>query len=206
MKSRYLIQQRLLEEVDPSKIEALEWVLLSPECPICNHRDRKDLEVRLFRQEITPSFLEQKSGWASGIVDEHMSHHIDADPEEEKHIEKMREESVNTLNVAENLLQRCCNYLDEWEDQRQGMPIDEDWIMTATRIVAEANRGLKLVGQLKQEIGVDSQLLLAERRMNLLMTGIVDVLKDEPQLLDQIEFRIAALKPATIDVEYEVLD
>lgn len=206
MKSRFLIEQRIQAETDPTVIDTLDWVLSSPECPLCNHPQKHDLEVKLFKQEMTPSFLEQKSGWATGCVDEHMTHHIEVDPQKEQYIEKMREDSINTLNVAENLFMRLSGYLDEWEDQRGGMPIDEEWINVATRIASECNRSVKLVGQLKKEIGVDSQLLLAERRMNLVMTAIVDVLRDQPSLLNQIEFRVAALKAPTVEADFEVME
>jgi len=72
-------------------------------------------------------------------------------------------------------------------------------------LVAQANTSLRLVGQLKKEIGVDSQLLLAQKQMDGVMGVLVNTLRDEPKLLDMIELQVAALKPPshTVDVDWE---
>jgi hypothetical protein len=64
------------------------------------------------------------------------------------------------------------------------------------------------VGTLKKEIGVDSQLLLAQRKVDMVMGILVDSLQDQPNVLDAIEIQIAALKEPTYiqDTDYEVID
>jgi len=59
---------------------------------------------------------------------------------------------------------------------------------------------------LKKEIGTDSQLLLAQRQLDEVMYILVDTLKTQPQLLDQIELRVAALKAPVMDAKYEVVE
>ena len=60
MKSKWLIEQRLQNEDDPIAIEALKWVLESPECPLCAHKDRRDWEIQIFNGNISPAYLETK--------------------------------------------------------------------------------------------------------------------------------------------------
>ena len=54
----------------------------------------------------------------------------------------------------------------------------------------------------------DDQLLLAERRDEMLMGVLVEVLRNEPVYLDQIQLRLAALAPPTHvqDTDFEVMD
>ena len=72
-----------------------------------------------------------------------------------------------------------------------------------TKLVGQCNTSLKLVGQLKKEIGVDSQLFLADQREAATARILVDVLRGQPHLLDQVELRLAALKTPTHVIEYD---
>ena len=208
MKSKWLIEQRLAIEDDPMAIEALRWALESPECPLCAHRNRRDWEIQVFNGNITTSYLESKFNWEVGIVEEHMSAHMDYDPEEAENVEEARSEAITTLDMAEDVFSRITKWLDEWEEQKDKDGIDADWLSTATRLVAQANTNIKLIGTLKKEIGVDSQMLLAHQQVNGVMAILVDVLRSEPKLLNQVEMRIGALKAPThtIEADYEVID
>jgi hypothetical protein len=208
LKSRWLIEKRLEDETDAKIIKTLLWVLESPECPMCNHPQIRDLETKIHRDEVTPSFLETKFRWPIGIVDEHMKDHVQYDPKEGQMIEHMREESINTLNVAEDLVQRLVSWVDELERQKDLDGISSDWVADATKLLGQGQGFLKLVGQLKKEIGVDSQLLLADRKVDAVMGVLVDVLRNEPTYLDQIELRMAALKQPshTIEADFEVME
>jgi hypothetical protein len=208
MKSKWLIEQRLAQEEDATAIEVLKWILESPECPLCAHRDRRDLEIQVFNGGITTAYLESKYNWEIGIVEEHMTAHMDYDPEEAQDVEKARSEAITTLDMAEDVFSRITTWLDEWEAQKSKDGIDAEWLSTATRLVAQANTNIKLIGTLKKEIGVDSQMLLAHQQVNGVMGILVDVLRTEPKLLNQIEMRIGALKAPTIieDAEWELVD
>lgn len=121
-------------------------------------------------------------------------------------METMRYESINTLDAAQDIVQRLLGWIDELEavkDSEGG--ITSDWVADAAKLVAQANTSLRLVGQLKKEIGVDSQLLLAQKQMDGVMGVLVNTLRDEPRLLDQIEMQVAALKPPShiVDVDWE---
>ena len=137
-----------------------------------------------------------------------MTAHMDYDPEEAKDVEKARSEAITTLDMAEDVFSRITTWLDEWEAQKSRDGIDAEWLSTATRLVAQANTNIKLIGTLKKEIGVDSQMLLAHQQVNGVMGILVDVLRTEPKLLNQIEMRIGSLKAPTHvqDVDYEVVD
>ena len=208
MKSKWLIEQRLQNEEDPIAIEALKWVLESPECPLCAHKDRRDWEIQIFNGNISPAYLETKHNWETGIVEEHMTAHMDYDPEEAEEVEKARSEAISTLDMAEDVFSRITRWLDEWEAQKSRDGIDAEWLSTATRLVAQANTNIKLIGTLKKEIGVDSQMLLAHQQVNGVMGILVDTLRNEPKLLNQIEMRIGAMKTPTHiqDTDWEVID
>ena len=205
MKSKWLIEQRLTHEVSPEAIEALKWVLESPECPMCNHPQVRDLEIQIFNGNMTTSYLEIKNGWPTGTVEEHMKEHMTYDPQEAKEVEETRREAITTLDMAEDVFGRINSWLDEWEAKKDAEGIDGDWLANATRLIGQANSSLKLIGTLKKEIGVDSQLLLANQQVNGVMGILVDVLRAEPHLLNQIELRVAALKAPTYiqDGEWE---
>lgn len=175
------------------------------ECPFCllEERLKRSLEMRLHRGEITHTHVETKQGWSVGIVSEHMDLHLDYTPEEAAHIETLRTESIDTLNTAESLLQRMMGWLDELEDQKDMEGITSEWVQNATRLVAECNKSLKLVGQLKKEIGTDSQLFLQDQREAALSRILVGVLSGHPHLLDQVELQMATLKTPTHIIELE---
>ena len=201
LKSKWLIEQRLAHEDDPKAVEVLRWILESPECPMCNHRGRRDLEVQIHNGTISPAYLEAKHNWEAGIVEEHMSDHMDYDPEEAQAVEHARSEAITTLDMAQDVFARIQKWLDEWEKDISG--IDAEWLGTATRLVAQANTNIKLIGTLKKEIGVDSQILLAQQNVNQVMGILVDVLRNEPRLLGQVEMRLSALKAPTTIIEAE---
>ena len=210
MKSRRLIEERLDNETEPRAIKALKWVLENPECPLCNHSLRSEMEGKLHRDEMTYSFLETKMKWTIGIVQQHMEEHIQYDPREAYYIEQMRSESISTLNVAEDLVQRLVGWVDELEQRKVAEGLTSEWITDAAKLLGQGQGFLKLVGQLKKEIGVDSQLLLADRKVDSIMNVLVDVLRAEPVYLDQIELQLAALKEPTHviypDADFEVVD
>jgi len=207
MKSKWLIEQRLADESDEVAMQTLLWVLETPECPLCNHPDREDLEVQIFSGNMTPAYIEAKNGWSHGIVEEHMGDHIAYEPDKAKSVERARSEAITTLDMAEDVFSRIQTWLDEWEAKKDAEGIDAEWLANATRLVGQANSSLKLIGTLKKEIGVDSQLLLANQQVNGVMGILVDVLRAEPSYLNQIELRLAAMRPRTIEAgEWEALD
>lgn len=206
MRTRREIEQRLASEGNALTIETLRWVLDTPNCPMCGIANRRDLEVGVHTGDMTVAYIEERFSWPVGTVMTHMDEHVDYDPEEAKHMEKMRYESINTLDAAQDIVSRLLGWLDELEavkDSEGG--ITSEWVADAAKLVAQANTSLRLVGQLKKEIGVDSQLLLAQKQMDNVMGVLVNTLQDQPQLLDQIELRVAALKPPTtiIDIDWE---
>ena len=205
MRTRREIEQRLAGESNALTIETLRWVL-NTNCPMCDIANRRELEVGIHSDEISVAYIEEKYSWPVGTVMGHMDNHVDYDPEEAKHMEAMRYESINTLDAAQDIVQRLLGWIDELEavkDSEGG--ITSDWVADAAKLVAQANTSLRLVGQLKKEIGVDSQLLLAQKQMDGVMGVLVNTLRDEPRLLDQIEMQVAALKPPShiVDVDWE---
>lgn len=208
MKKEIEIQQRLANENDAFVIEVLRWVL-DGGCVMCDHKKCKEYERKIMAEEATTDYLETKHNWPEGTVMGHMESHIEFDPEEAQHMEKARKQSINTLDSAEDIVIRIRTYLDELEERKeQHGGITSDFVADATRLIGQANSSLKLVGQLKKEIGVDSQLLLAHAQMNNLSGILVDTLRGHPELLDDIELRMAALKAPSnvIDVDYEVIE
>ena len=201
MKSKWLIEQRLKDEENTHAVEALRWVLESPECPMCNHRYVKDMEIQVNSGNMTTAYLDAKNGWADGTAEEHMSSHMTFDPEEAKEVEIARSEAMTTLDMAEDVFGRIQRWLDEWEAEKDVHGIDGEWLANATRLIGQANSSLKLIGTLKKEIGVDSQLLLAQQQVNGVMGILVDVLRAEPHLLNQIELRMSAMREPTYVIE-----
>ena len=205
MRSKTEIQQRLAVENDAVAIEVLRWVLAGG-CEMCEHRDRKELEKQVFNEEASPSYLEAKYNWPTGTVMNHMDNHMEYDPKEARHIEEARSQSINTLDSAEDIVIRIRNYLDELEERKEAEGgISSEFVADASRLIAQANTSLKLVGQLKKEIGVDSQLLLASAQINDVSRILVETLADQPALLDSVERKLNALS-APIDVDYEVVE
>lgn len=208
MKSRRQIESRLALETNDGVVEGLMWVLESPDCALCSHPDRVEYEIKLHRGEITSSFLEQKLSWLPGSVNVHLEDHLEYDPVRAGLIEAMRQESISTLNLAENAAQKINGWIEELEGQRFGGVIDTDWITDAVKLTGQLNGMLRLVGQLKKEIGVDSQLMLAQQKMDSVMGVLVESLRDQPAVLDDIQLRLATLKqPKNIqDTDFEVVE
>ena len=63
----------------------------------------------------------------------------------------------------------------------------------------------KLVGTLKKEIGVESQILLMRGRQDALMRILISELEEQPQLLDNIHREMMLLEAPVFDVEGDVL-
>ena len=207
MKTQRQIEERLMMETNDDMVSALQWVLEAPDCPMCSHRDRVEMEIKLHRGEITSPFLEQKMGWLPGSVNVHLQDHLEYDPVRAGLIEAMRQESISTLNLAENAAQKINGWIEELEGQRYDGVIDTDWITDAVKLTGQLNGMLRLVGQLKKEIGIDFQLLLAQAKMDSVMGVLVESLKDQPAILDNIQLRLATLKqPTNIqDADFEVV-
>lgn len=205
MKSKREISERMRTEMDDRVVEALMWVLEDDGCAFCSHPQRRDLEVRLRSNQTTATFVETKLNWPVGTVRSHMDTHIEADPVEEAYVESMRKESINTLNTAEGVVMRLQSYLDEWEQQKDINGIDAEWIAMATSLTRELKGGLKLVGTLKKEIGVESQILLMRGRQDALMRILISELEEQPQLLDNIHREMMMLEAPVFEVEGDVL-
>ena len=204
-------RSEILQMIDAGQMDAetLRWVLETPNCPVCLLPNRREVEVKIHRGEMTPAFLETKYSWPVGSVNAHMDNHLEYSPTEAGHIEKMRDESISTLNVAENLVQRLVTWVDELEDRKATEGLTSEWIGDATKLLSQGQGFLKLVGQLKKEIGVDSQLLLADKKVDSMMSVLVEVLRNEPVYLDQIQLQLATLQtPVSIidDTDFEVVE
>tara|TARA_Y100001972_G_C7526996_1_gene265691 strand:- start:326 stop:739 length:414 start_codon:yes stop_codon:yes gene_type:complete len=137
-----------------------------------------------------------------------MDNHVNYDIEEASHIESARSQSIDTLDAAEDIVNRIRGYLDELEEQKEIVGMNSEFVADAAKLIGQANNSLKLIGHLKKEIGVDSQLLLAQAQINDMSRLLVDVLGEHPQLLDQVELRMAALRePIHVqDVDYTVIE
>jgi hypothetical protein len=217
MKTRRQIQDRIneypeLPHASPTQISAssaLKWVIEDNNCAVCQLANKRDVEVKIHRGEMTSTFLESKYSWPVGTVMTHMDEHLQYDPNEASHIEQMRDESISTLNVAENLVQRLVSWLDELEQRKVTEGLTSEWIGDATKLLSQGQGFLKLVGQLKSEIGVDSQLLLADRKVDAMMGILVEVLRNEPLYLDQIQLRLATMQAPVMsydDADFEVIE
>jgi hypothetical protein len=193
MKSEREIQERLASTNDAFVIETLRWVLDS-DCMMCAHPKKREFELALHNQEYGAGYLEVKYNWPEGTVMNHMDNHINYDIEEATHIETARSQSIDTLDAAEDIVNRIRGYLDELEEQKEIVGMNSEFVADAAKLIGQANNSLKLIGHLKKEIGVDSQLLLAQAQMNDMSRLLVDVLGQHPELLDQVELRMAALK------------
>ena len=203
------IRERLNRTNSALEMELLLWVLESVDCSLCGIANRREIEVGIHKEEITPSFLEEKYSWPVGTVMTHMDEHIDYDPAEAQHVERMRSESITTLDAAQDIVNRLLGWIDELEQQKDSDGgITSEWVADAAKLVGQANTSLRLVGQLKKEIGVDSQLLLAQAQIDNVMGVLVNTLRDQPNLLDTVELQLAALKPPSFvqDIDFEVID
>ena len=207
MRSEREIQQRLASTNDAFVIEVLRWVL-EGNCIMCEHPKRREQELAIHSQDYGAGYLEVKYNWAEGTVMNHMDNHINYDIEEATHIESARSQSIDTLDAAEDIVNRIRSYLDELEEQKEITGMTSEFVTDAAKLISQANNSLKLIGHLKKEIGVDSQLLLAHAQMQDMSRLLVDVLGQHPELLDQVELRMAALKEpiSVVDVDFTVVN
>ena len=202
MRSTRELQERLAGTNDAFVIEVLRWVL-EGNCPMCDNKNKRDMEINIHTDEYDADYLEVKYNWPDNTVMNHMSNHIDYDIAELTHVESARKQSIDTLDAAEDIVIRIRGYLDELEALKDVTGITSEFVADASKLIGQANASLKLVGQLKKEIGVDSQLLLAQAQINDMSKLLVDVLGEHPQLLDQLELKMATLKEP-IHVSYEI--
>ena len=57
----------------------------------------------------------------------------------------------DTLDSAQDIVGRLLGWIDELEQQKdEGEGITSEWVADATKLVAQANTSLRLVGQLKK--------------------------------------------------------
>jgi len=206
MRSKREIEQRLHNENDAFAIEVLRWVLKGG-CAFCEHKNRKEMELDVHTGDATVGYLEGKYNWNDGTVMHHMDFHMEYDPAEAKHMEQARSQSINTLDSAEDIVIRIRGYLDELEIQKEAEGgISSEFVADAAKLIGQANASLKLVGQLKKEIGVDSQLLLAQVQMADVSRVLVEVLRAEPTLLDTVERELNALSAPIIEADFKVIE
>lgn len=193
MRSEREIQERLASTNDAFVIDVLRWVL-DGDCAMCSHGKRREFELAIHTEEYGAGYLETKYNWPEGTVANHMDNHINYDIEEATHVEVARSQSIDTLDAAEDIVNRIRSYLDELEEQKEITGMTSEFVTDAAKLIGQANNSLKLIGHLKKEIGVDSQLLLAHAQMQDMSRLLVDVLGNHPELLDQVELRMATLK------------
>ena len=210
MRSEREVRQHMLATEDEVVERTLAWVLTpDDECAFCSHAQCKTWEIKLMTAQITPMHLETNKGWPSGTVSDHMDNHRHYDHGEAQRIEQARNDSISTLTVAEDIAQKLVTWIEELEIRKDDEGITSEWVTDAARLVGQANSSLRLIGQLKQEIGVDSQLMLAQNRVDSIMGVLVNVLGSQPDLLDQVELHLAALKEPTHVIDnddWEVLE
>ncbi len=201
MRSAREIQQRLHGENDAFAIEVLRWVL-DGGCPMCDHKSKKDYELGIMNEEFSATFLEVRHNWNEGTVMNHMDNHIEFDALQAKNMEEDRQQTISTLDAAEDIVIRIQNYLNELEAQKEAQGgISSEFVTDAAKLIGQANSSLKLVGQLKKEIGVDSQLMLAQAQVNDMSRILIEVLGSHPQLLDQVELKMALLKEPSVIID-----
>ena len=201
MRTAREIQQRLHGENDAFAIEVLRWVL-DGSCPMCDHKSKKDYELGLMNEEFSATFLEVRHNWNEGVVMNHMDNHIEFDALQAKNMEEDRQQTISTLDAAEDIVIRIQNYLNELEVQKEAAGgISSEFVSDAAKLIGQANSSLKLVGQLKKEIGVDSQLMLAQAQVNDMSRILIEVLGSHPQLLDQVELKMALLKEPSVIID-----
>jgi|TARA_R100001463_G_scaffold22569_2_gene54183 hypothetical protein len=201
MRTAREIQQRLHGENDAFAIEVLRWVL-DGGCPMCDHKSKKDYELGIMNEEFSATFLEVRHNWNEGTVMNHMDNHIEFDALQAKNMEEDRQQTISTLDAAEDIVIRIQNYLNELEVQKEAAGgISSEFVSDAAKLIGQANSSLKLVGQLKKEIGVDSQLMLAQAQVNDMSRILIEVLGSHPQLLDQVELKMALLKEPSVIID-----
>ena len=201
MRTAREIQMRLQGENDAFAIEVLRWVL-DGGCPMCDHKSKKDYELGIMNEEFSATFLEVRHNWNEGTVMNHVDNHIEFDALEARNMENDRQQTISTLDAAEDIVIRIQNYLNELEVQKEAAGgISSEFVTDAAKLIGQANSSLKLVGQLKKEIGVDSQLLLAQAQVNDMSRILIDVLGTHTQLLDQVELKMALLKEPSVIID-----
>ena len=121
--------------------------------------------------------------------------------EEAELVEEGRRRSINTLDTAEDIVGRVMGWLDELEERKAHEGMSSEWVQDASNLVGRCTTALKLVGQLKKEIGVESQLLLAQNQVDHVMIALVDILSDQPALLEDVHDRMETV----IDVDFDVV-
>jgi len=208
MRSEREVRQLMLDAEDVIVERTLAWVLSegSEQCPFCAHAQCRQWEIKLLTGQMMPMHLEQSNNWPSATVSDHMDNHRHYDEGEAHRIERARHESISTLTVAEDIAQKLVTWIGELERRKDDEGITSEWVADAAKLVGQANSSLRLIGQLKQEIGVDSQLLLAQNRVDGIMGILVSVLGATPHLLDAIEFKLNALKDPTTLIDYDTED
>lgn len=199
MRSEHEVRRAFEMTEDETEERVLAWVLTASDdpCPMCAHPSCKSWEQKIQSGIMLPTHLETQQRWPYGTVSDHMDNHRVYDHGEASAIERAREESISTLAVAEDIAQKLVSWIEELERRKDDEGITSEWVADASRLVGNANSSLRLIGQLKKEIGVDSQLLLAHNRVEGIMGVIVDVLSSHPELLDKVEMRLALLKEPT---------
>tara|TARA_R100001509_G_scaffold152578_2_gene112935 strand:- start:1277 stop:1909 length:633 start_codon:yes stop_codon:yes gene_type:complete len=204
MRTEKEIRQHLDETEDPIVERTLAWVLTSNDspCPMCANPHHKVWEVKIMTGQITSMHLETSQNWPTGTVQDHMDNHRHYDHVEAAFMEKARTDTISTITVAEDIAQKLITWIEELEVRKDDEGITSDWVADAARLTNQANQSLRLIGQLKKEIGVDSQLLLAQNRVDSVMGILVSVLSDKPDLLDEVELRMAALKEPTYVIDH----
>ena len=171
-------------------------------CPMCDHKSKKDYELGIMNEEFSATFLEVRHNWNEGTVMNHMDNHIEFDALQAKNMEEDRQQTISTLDAAEDIVIRIQNYLNELEAQKEAQGgISSEFVTDAAKLIGQANSSLKLVGQLKKEIGVDSQLMLAQAQVNDMSRILIEVLGSHPQLLDQVELKMALLKEPSVIID-----
>jgi len=199
------IMERYNETDDTIVESTLAWVLGSGEdpCAMCAHPLRLRYESQLLLNTLTTAHVDIANHWPRGTSQDHMDNCREYDQDEAAWLEEKRHETISTLSVAETIAQKLVGWIEELEERKDVEGITTEWVGDAARLVQQANGSLRLIGQLKKEIGVDSQLLLAQNRVDSIMGILVDVLAKEPKLLDSIELRMAALKEPTHIIHYD---
>ena len=81
MKTRRQIQDRIEElHNNPAAVSVLRWVIEDNNCAVCQLPNKREVEVKIHRGEMTSTFLESKYSWPVGTVNRHMDEHLQYDP------------------------------------------------------------------------------------------------------------------------------
>ena len=101
MRSVKEIRERYNTTDCPITEDILTWVLAEnlKDCPFCDHPQRRSLELRLSRDEMTVAFLEAKMNWPPMTIYDHIQNHMEYNAEEAALVENIRSETISTLKV-----------------------------------------------------------------------------------------------------------